>query len=333
MLSYDTSSKGQLVASYLAKEKALTKFVFYDKKAKYEPKCDLDTKYLMTFEHGFNKARTGPRREQLELSNTYSMLRAPVHSGGSKGLNTLIPFYIARENQRFVHLITGKSGMGKSTLAKNLVKLYSKIMDVYIISPVEDDEFKGTFVKIQDLVEIDDSNDYQKNLKTYNRAKIKYKYRKHLINDPDDMANMEIMLMEMKPVKTGEQLYKLTKAYKEMIKTPTLFVFDDNEAAADQGRLKFLMDSQLLTGRHDDICMLILNHQSNDGCKTRNIINESNIFSIFEINRFTSYFMREYLQLSKNVQLQIRKMLKSSRSVTIYKNERLLLSENVIVSH
>lgn len=330
MISFDDKVDGKISAAWKSYYKSKSKFVYYNKKEKpgYENFTENDFLDLYRLQYGIKHVRSKSDMLKYDLDEKYDLLKAP------QGKGQFIPFYIPEKNQRFVHMINGKSGRGKSTLAKLLSQYYSKFLDVYIISPVQDDDFHGTFLDIKELVDIDTGNDYAMQMKEYERAKIRFKYKKCCIDDPDVLAEMEIALLDMKPKKTNEKVFKLSDKYKKLIKDAagSLFIFDDNEAEGQRGKLKFLMDSQLLTGRHDNINMLVLNHQCNNGLETRNLINESNIFTIFDVNRFTKYFMTEYLEMNRFETIFVKKLLEKSRSVTIYKDRNLILSENKIVT-
>ena len=264
---------------------------------------------------------------KLELH--VSKLKAP------NALGKFVPFMPQSEHgERIIHYIYGKSGAGKSTLAKELCEYYDKLINVFLISPVQDDSFKAHHLNISDLVVLDKSNSYAKQKREYENAKIKLKYKKkEAVIDDDALMQLEIAINDLKPTKTKHNTYKFTPLYQKLITKPSLFVYDDNEAESEQDKLNFMQSSQLLTGRHDDISMLILNHQANSGNRTRNVINESNMFTCFApFNRYTQYFAKEYLQLTVNNITKLKQLLKQSRSVTYYKNEHIILADREMYS-
>lgn len=330
MLSFEQSKGSIPVCAQVHTEPTKQRFVYYNKDYQGDKELsEEERKELLKLEYGSTPLRYRKNAEALELGRRYSMIK-PNEKGAK-----FIPFFpLNKDGERTVALVSGKSGSGKSTLAKELSHYYSKMMKVYIVSPVEDSEFKGKFVNLDDLVEVDDSNDVITQRKKYNQAKIKLKYKKQSkMYEPEELMALELLVEELKPSERKlPSVFKLTKHYEKLISEQSMWIFDDNEASGQQDKLKFLMDSQLLTGRHNDISMIILNHHCNNGAKTRNIINEAGIFSIFEINRYTSYFLKNYLELEKRHIDTLEDMLIHSRSVTVYKNERILLSANKVIT-
>ena len=237
------------------------------------------------------------------------------------------------DGDRVVYYLFGASGSGKSTLAQKINKLYDKIsIKSYIISPIQDSNYKAKHLQIDQLVAVHEDDQSRK--KKYEEMKIRFKYKKQMIEDLDQLCEMEIALNDMKPsVNEKEASYEFTPYYKKKISKPTLFVFDDNEAQ-ESDRLTYLMNNQLICGRHDNISMLILNHLGNKGHQTRNMINESNIFIFLgSFSRYINYFLREYLQLT-NLQIrEIHKLLNNSRYVAIYRNPRIILSQNKMLTY
>ena len=261
-----------------------------------------------------------------------SILKTPKTIKGS-----FFPFYPQNEEgERNIHYIFGRSGSGKSFLAKQLSKWYTKMkVKVFIVSPIKDSAYSGTFVKLEDLVTIDRDTDLEEQKNKYERAKIKLRYAKKQKLDPELLMAMEMALLELKPPSKGKHkvLHKTTEKYHKMIQKPTLFIYDDTEAVSDQGALDYLRTAQLLTGRHHHINMIVINHQANSGMKTRHIVNESNMFTFFKPwNRYTAYFCKMYLQLEPRMVQKVKSMLSDSRRVTVYKNEQVVLSENEMIS-
>lgn len=160
---------------------------------------------------------------------------------------------------------------------------------------------------------------------------MKYK-RKELKRNPRELLKLELFVNELKPKKTTEKIYKFTDLYYKRIKKPSLFIYDDNEAEGDEGRLKFLMNSQLLTGRHDNINMIIMNHRATSGNKTKNITDEMHCYVFFRpYNRYMGYYLQEYLQYDKFHIKKIRELLKTSRYIALYRDMDIILTENKIL--
>ena len=308
-----------------------TKFVYLDrhptKEALKEGLSESEMNELLVLQLGKDYIKNhGKSRYSLKISK----LEAPEGS-------QFLPFVPEDLNgDRIVHYIFGASGSGKSYLAKKLSAIYNKMVDVYIVSPVEDEGYSGTFVSLEDLVRYDDSNSYEKQKKAYEDARIKFKYAKRsgAIQDPELLMAMEIKINTLKPKRNARRLFKFTKLYEEMIERPTLFIYDDTEATDDQEMLQFLQNSQLVTGRHTKINVLLLNHMPNQlGNKTRNIINEAHLFTFFEINKYTQYFSKVYLSLDYKKQRKVEEMLEHSRYVSINKKMKILQSSRVMYTY
>lgn len=332
MLSYEDSKNGIIVAVFDSKShKNKSKYVFYDETKKNDKLTPDEEQELKKALYGYEKARTKERMKKLELNECANIFINPSNSHNE---GAFIPFYPQTHNgDRTIIYITGRSGSGKSTLAKKLSWYFNKIMNVYILSPITDDEYHGTFLKLSDLVEVDTSNDYDIQKKEYEDAKIQLKYkRKELKRNPKDLVDLELFVNDLKPKRTTEKIYKFTDLYHKKIRKPSLFIYDDNEAEGDTEKLKFIMNSQLLTGRHDNISMIILNHHATSGGKTRNISNEAHCYVFFKpYNRFTEYYLKEYLQYDKFHIKKIRELLNDSRYVAVYKEMDLLLTENKVL--
>lgn len=309
MLSYTHNDTSKIIGVYHTPYKNKSKVVYLNKCNGVETD-DEHNRELLLLKFGFVKTRRKYQQKDLkdELSCEDNMLEKPFKNG------VFLPFLPLSlgSGERVVHYIFGKSGVGKSTMAKNLSYYFQKFMKVYIISPVKDDGYYGKHLDIDDLVEVDENNNFMNKMKEYENAKIKFKYKKQEIEDPDILCQMEMALNEMKPkIKTKLEVFKTTEKYKNKIgKGNTLWIYDDNEACGDKSKLQFLMESQLLTGRHDNISLIILNHQANNAMKTRNIINEAHIFTFFKpYNRYTKYFLAEYLLVEQMKTRQIKKIL------------------------
>lgn len=239
----------------------------------------------------------------------------------------------SRDNERIITYVIGPSGSGKSTIAQKINGLYNKLnIKSYILSPVKDDKYVAKYLNIEDLVVVHEDDESRK--KKYEEAKIRFKYKKALIDDPNLLLEMELALNDMKPkLNEKEASYEFTQYYKKKISKPSLFIFDDNEAQESE-RLYHLMNNQLICGRHDNISMIILNHLGNKGIQTRNLINESNIFIFLGgFTRYINYFIREYLQMT-NLQIrEIHRLMNNSRYVVIYRNPKIILSQNIISTY
>lgn len=332
MISFTQTAKSYIIAMFIAYHKKHNQLVFYSKDNNKNHSIsslnDDDLLKLLQLQYGKTKTRYKKALTELPLQNDAFILNKPVRG-------EFIPLFIPVENQRFVHAIFGASGSGKSMLAKKLSKYYARYLKCYLITPVPDKDYNAKFVSVDTLVTINSDNDYDKQLKLYNEAKIKLKYKKKM-KDVDDKILMELELMvnDMKPKKTKANIYKLTDEYHKLTSQPSLMIFDDTEATPDQAKLQFLQDQILLTGRHKQINMIVIHHQANNGHKTRNLINESNLFTVFDINHYTSYFLEKYLKFTKHEVKSIDNMIKDGGEhtpITIYKKIKTIVSPDCVV--
>lgn len=329
VLSLKGNDNSLVIAVFRAYHKRYSALLHYDRGGKLENTYDdEETEKLLKFEHGFNKARYKKGRKQLALNPKFSIVKAP-HKGA------FLPLFPADENQqRTVHYVCGKGGSGKSYLSKQLSHMYAKLgYNVFLVTPVADEAFAGMHVKVGDLVEVNKESDYDKQLEDYNKAKIKLKYKKKEL-EPEELMELELLMLGLKPKKgKGQKVYKFTKDYYKLIQKPSLWIFDDTEASADQGKLEFLQNAQLLTGRHNDICMIVINHQANNGHRTRHVINESHTYTCFRpMNRYTAYFLKTYMQFTKKQIHKVTEIFQQSRYCTIYKDFNVLLGSHICMS-
>lgn len=326
-LSFDPdNNNSQIVAVFDAYHSKNSKLVYYNKK---QEQCQLeknDRSFLLRLQYGKTATRYNKNTDQLRLDPRFCRLTKPL-----KG-----EFYpLLMDKERTVHYIFGMSGSGKSYLAKKLSKYYSKFTNVFLLSPVQDSQYSATNLNINDLVELDNENDYEEQLKEYKEAKIKLKYKKKMIDDPMVLMDLEMAVEDLKPKKqpSDKKPYKLTDFYHKLIsKGSSLFIYDDTEATPEQDKLQFLQKVQLLTGRHDNINMIILNHMANSGMKTRDTINESHMFTLFNYNRYSQYFMKNYMSMENKEMNMVKEMLNTSRFVTVYPRMRIAVGQDQVIS-
>lgn len=331
MLNYSKSNDGLMIGALSCYHKKNNRYVFkHDDVA--EPNDD-ELVELMKMKHG-SKARYKKNIEKLENPNM-SMLKLPKNTKCQ-----FLPFQpVDRSNERRIYMVAGKSGSGKSTMVAEMTQFYDKIMNVFIVSPVKDDRYQGKHItNIDKLVEIDDDS-YEEKKKMYDDAKIKFRYKKKILDlDPEDLMQMELSLSDMKPSKNHKKSFKLTSLFHDLTDTASFWVFDDNEACPSD-KLEWLMNHLLLTGRHIDANMCVINHQLNNNMKTRNLINESHIYTIFPpMSRYIHYFLKEYLLFDTQMIKTINKLLKKSSTakfgrVTIFKDEQIIMTEDKIITY
>lgn len=316
MITFRDSSTAHPVGIFMAFHKKNCKYVYIDKNADKEYNKD-EHKQLMKYETG---------KASLKAPTYYSMLKAP-------GKGAFYPFFPVKENEensRVVHYVFGKSGSGKSYLSKVLTKLYMAMgLKPIIITPVNNHGFKGTTCKIDDLVEVSQKEDENDLLKEYNKAKIRYKFRKPYMSE-EEQLHMELLLMDLKPkTRKARTIFELTPKCRNILKKPTLFVFDDNEAADDVPKIQFLQRKLLLTGRHQNAYMIIISHKGSDYSNTRDVILEAHTYTVFKPwNYQTEQFLKTYLSYNARQRNLVKDLMRDNRYVTIYKEENVIMAQH-----
>jgi hypothetical protein len=187
----------------------------------------------------------------------------------------------------------------------------------------------------------------------YKEAKIIFKHKKKLLT-VDERIEMETKIEQMKP-KAGDSEFTLTDQYRELIestkpsvdvdldgdveadeemRSESLWVYDDCEVADFKKKMEYLQGVQLVTGRHDLISMIILNHLNNDGLKTRLIIAESHVFIVFRpFNKYVRYFLSEYMSFDPNTLRVAQRLLLRSRYIVVYPKLGILASADIIIRY
>lgn len=332
MLSYDAiSDQSYAIGLFKCYRACNNKVIYYTPGVKYDADdlsrmTKAQRKELLELQYGDKKMY----RSDVQIENAdieLSMVQAPY-----KG--EMIPFQPqSKDNERVIYYIFGKSGSGKSYLAKKIAHLYNKMkVRTALITPVADPSYPGIHYDVNQLVDVAKGGSYEEKLTKYKEAKIKLKYKKRMLDlDADDLIHLEIEVEKLKPnpKEKNNNTFEFTKKYKSVISKPKLFIYDDTEAIADQKKTEFMKTSQLLTGRHNDIYQIVINHQANNGARTRDTINESNVFVFFKPwNRYTAYFCKVYLQLELKHIKKAKKLIQTSRFIAIYKEERVMMSQS-----
>lgn len=330
MLSFNDGD--DVVGKFKAYHNKQNKLVFLNnEKKKYSTKEKME---LLRLEYGY-KARRFTSIDRLEQH--WDKLEVPNVRGH------FIPLLINPEN-RVVHYISGRSGSGKSTLARDLAEEYSKLYKCYLVAPYEDKTFK--MCKMLDINELVNTgkvkeSDYEEQKKEYDKMKVNFKYKKKEIDDPEVLKELEKTLIEIKPSagkqKKSTNLY-FTEYYYNIIKKPTLFVYDDTETLPDQDKLKFLISDQLLTGRKKHINIIYISHLNNKGSDpfNRNMLNESHVFTIFPpFTHYVDYFLHKYMQLNKRMINLCKELMSSSPHdyCSIYPHQQIILSRHIIYKY
>ena len=290
-----------------------------------------DRMELLRFEFGARKTRV--KQDLDKLKPTWFMLRRPNGHG-----DVFLPWMEKdKDGERLIHYICGKGGSGKTYLTRQLAEQYAKRMglQVMIITPVKDHGIAGADLDIDKMVLFKSKSAGDAMEEVYQQAMIKFKHWKKDLSADEKIAH-ELAIRKLKPKNTKkrdvfEKSLVLQLLLKQLKNPGMLFIFDDNEAAEDVKKVEFLMNSLLLTGRHDNAYMICINHQANNGRKTRDIINESHMYTFFKpYSTYTEYFLKKYAQLDARQRNVVKHVLKDSRYCTIYKDQYILVGQHVI---
>lgn len=332
MLTFDDNGDGKIVALFQSYHNKNRRMVYLTKRTGSKQYSFGEQRLLKALEHGKSAVRYKKHVDDLQLNTNMDILQKPDTQGA------FLPFYIPEE--RFVHVINGKGGSGKSYKTKLLAELYGKIgLKVYIVSPKPDDWAKyGTVVKIDELVVNNSDKSYEEQLQVYEEAKLRFKHAKKELKDPEMLIKLELKVNQMKPKKaTKKQVaFKFTDKYKELLKEPTLWVYDDTEALDETAKLKFIQNSQLLTGRSAFVNMIIINHLTTNGHDTRLLLIEGHIFTLFEMSKINRYFLETYLRLDGKVISLIEELLteiprEEFPFVSININHNVIVSKDKVI--
>jgi hypothetical protein len=242
-----------------------------------------------------------------------------------------IPPSLSSSRERDVFFMSGKSGSGKSYMSASLIKYYRAFKKkVFVITDIPDKKFQPCmYLDIDDFVGV--SATFEKQKTEYEEAKIRFKYKKKMIEDPDDLIQLEIQLNKMKPKVDDAKRMEFKYSPEEMSKifTNSVVLFDDYENNKDNARIEFLRDTLLTKGRHTHTSLLICNHKTNFGLKSALIMCEGTNFILFKKNtpRSRQYFLKSHIDYTKSQIRQVENSLKSSRWVMIDRDLGFLMSE------
>lgn len=245
-----------------------------------------------------------------------------------------VPPSLVTKQEREVWYLSGKSGAGKSYLTAELSRWYAnKGKKIFVFSPVKDAKLAklgATFLDIDDLVAT--SNSYEKANAKYQEMKIRFKYQKKKIEDPEMLMKMELRLNELKPdpSKKGRLEMKLSPDEMKDMFSDSVIVFDDYQEGSTAGNIKlieFLRDFYLTTGRHTRTNMILCHHLSNDREKTRMILTECSNIVLYCKNtpKSREYMLDTYLKFNKYQIAQVEKRMKLRDRWVMYDRDSQIL--------
>ena len=322
---FSTSGKEGVAVAITKKTKEVVRFI-------------PDTQSEELPDDDFVKAIYGVRQRQpqieanrYKLAESKSLISYSVEQGDSL---TLIPPSLTSDRERDVYFLSGRSGSGKSYLSAELLTMYRKAgRKIFVITDIPDEKFKNAiYLDIHTLVGVSSSYETQK--QKYEEAKIKFKHRKKMLEDPEDIIQLEINLNNMKPdpsTKKKMELKFTQEQIDKMFKNSEI-LFDDYENNADKHMISYLRDHLLTKGRHSNTSLIICNHLTNFGNDSRLIMAETTDFVLFKKStpHSRAYFMKQYLELSKVQTKLVQSSLKQSRWVCLDREMDIQLSQTKI---
>lgn len=251
---------------------------------------------------------------------------------------TFIPIYCP--NQRFVHLIIGNAGSGKTTLAKNIIKQIQSVVELpsYLVTPLEeiDPSFKGAklkTIKPEKTISTERKgiDKYQSDLAKYNKMKIIFKHRKKEL-EPDELMKMELELADLKPDKaqydtSTRRVY--SPAFREIIKQPTLLVFEDADSLKGDRSASELLTETIVHGRHNDINIICILHRPVRNSNLTSNIHECDMITILTDNRLNMKFLGE--NFNSDLVPIFKRLLKTNRYVTYIRNLNIIIAQCCLI--
>lgn len=261
--------------------------------------------------------------------------------------NSYIPFTPLVNGERYVHLICGTAGSGKSQLAKTMSRFYSQFMKCVLVTPVPSKDYKCEHIETDQLVQDYADGEYDEAMKEWQKKKIRFKYVKRAKElDQQALRELEIALEVSKPKKPKNQAeYQLTDRAKQLLEDhkAIFFIFDDCEAEDLVKKNQWLQKKFLLTGRHNGIHMVIINHNFDASTKLgRYIISESHTITIFKrsldkqvLSHECDNFLEKYRKVPKRTRKLVEKLLNEVPGrygwVTIFKEYPIIVSSKKIL--
>lgn len=261
--------------------------------------------------------------------------RSRIDIPREKGTIVPIPPSVVSKRERDVYFISAPSGAGKSHLAADLLDFYRKTgQRVYVFTPVPDKRFgkDAVYLDIEDLVGV--STAYEKDNARYQAAKIRFKYKKRGVDDPDLLMKLELRLQEMKPdpSKKGRLEMKLCGAELREKFQDCVILMDDYAEGTPGGQIKaleFFRDHFLTTGRHTRTSMIVAHHKTNDREKTKMLMTEATNLVLFcrSTPRSRKYLLKEYFAFDKAQLAKVEERMKArDRWVCLDKELGVLLT-------
>lgn len=261
------------------------------------------------------------------IKRTFKVIDKPSNSNGQ-----FVPFF-TNPTGRTIYYVAGRSGSGKSFLAKEQCKFFQKLgINCFVITGMHgesESSFPGAkILDIDELVDLDNSQE-----KLYREMKIRYKHKKKGL-DSEQKVQFEIHLDQLKD-DLKKKNFRETLAYHQLVSRPSFWIYDDLENSKDE-RIHWLRTQALIMGRRRGINMCVINHLPKNGCKTgaREVILESHVYIMMApFSRQVESFLKTYMSFDDTMLRAVRELLCQSRYVAVYRDLNYLIAQHRIVKY
>lgn len=278
------------------------------------------------------KGRQALKLELLELINEEGQNVSSLSINDNTSKFNPILNYLSQ--QRAVAYIAGGTGVGKTTLARKLIKYHKNVFGndhIYIITTrqkKEENDYHslGKYVQVDNFV----YNKTAKQWADYELAKENYQKESAGL-DKESKIKLRELLMDAKP-KTRKAIFDINNTLRKVMNSNhSLFVFDDIEAFPKDERdmCLFLMNYICISGRSRGVSTIMIAHDITNGHTTKTILKESINYFLFRdhSDRENSYFLDKYLKLDPAQHRRLVLTPKNSRFVCIDRLNKSLVFE------
>lgn len=249
----------------------------------------------------------------------------------------ILPYSLGYEKDdavtRDVFVLFGKSGSGKTYFTKQLLDKYRKagIKKLYVFTQIKSTKYGNVkFLDINDFVAMDGNAEDM--AREYEKAKIRYKYKKkELKDDPDKLMKLEMQLVDLKPDKDVKKKLELKQGTTKTFDffSDSVVVFDDYENENDIRKIQFLRDLLLTTGRHKKINIITCNHSANEGHSMRIMKAEVDNYVFFQKgdDYERNYTLERRLNFGRMEKQRVALALNNSRWVNINVDGKFIITQ------
>jgi hypothetical protein len=218
-------------------------------------------------------------------------------------------------NQTDFFIITGPKGVGKSTLAADIIQTYHTIG-----------------IKNYILISAKDKDDAFDNLGYITRIKDIKEYTGKLPNDPEEPPPKKKNKNNNNETATSTPKLPV-KSISDFANS--VFIFDDIEHHPEKKRVNEFKSFLVQTGRSSNIHVILCNHMAMNYKETREDLLESSHICVFPQNGSSAYHIRRYMKDYMGMKPDTIERIMSERNsrwVLLYKNHpNAILTSNKIL--